>query len=63
MNRNDDLFKAACWAIEGGHDLTSLEILIGSVKGRDEFTREEFERTIESARRKVASGGYTIIGT
>lgn len=62
MNRNDDLFKAACWAIESGTDLEPLSVLIGSVKGRDEFTREEFERTIESARRQVASGGYTISG-
>lgn len=63
MNRNDDLFKAACWAIESGTDIEPLSVLIGSVKGRDEFTREEFERTIESARRKVASSGYIIIGT
>lgn len=63
MNRNDDLFKAACWAIESGTDIEPLSVLIGSVKGRDEFTREEFERTIESARRKVASSGYIINGT
>lgn len=63
MNRNDDLFKAACWAIESGRAIEPLSVLIGSVKGRDEFTREEFERTIESARRKVASSGYIINGT
>lgn len=63
MNRNDDLFKAACWAIESGREIEPLSALIGSVKGRDEFTREEFERTIESARRKVANSGYIINGT
>ncbi|MTB64100.1 hypothetical protein GGG87_03670 [Streptococcus sp. zg-86] len=60
MNRNDDLFKAACWAFENGHPIDNLMIIIGTVKGRDTFTREEFERTVESARRKVS---YVTFGT
>lgn len=54
MNRNDDLFKAACWAFENGHSIDALTAIIGTVKGRDVFTREEFEQTVESARRKVS---------
>lgn len=60
MNRNDDLFKAACWAFENGHPIENLVTIIGTVKGRDVFTREEFERTIESARNIVS---YVTIGT
>lgn len=60
MNRNDDLFKASCWAIENNQSLADLMVIIGSVKGRDVFTQEEFERTIESARRKV---NYVTIRT
>ncbi|MGV3311296.1 bifunctional DNA primase/polymerase [Streptococcus suis] len=60
MNRNDDLFKASCWAIENNQSLAGLMVIVGTVKGRDVFTQEEFERTIESARRKV---NYVTIGT
>ena len=52
-NRNDDLFKGACWAFENDIDIDDLTSIIGTVKGRDIFTREEFELTIESAKRKV----------
>lgn len=54
MNRNDDLFKAACWAFENDYGIDDLTAIVGTIKGRDVFTREEFERTIESARRKVS---------
>lgn len=60
MNRNDDLFKAACWAFENTYDISDLEAIIGTIKGRDVFTREEFERTVESAKRKVS---YVTFGT
>ena len=60
MNRNDDLFKASCWAIENNQSIADLMVIIGSVKGRDVFTQEEFERTIESARRRV---NYVTIRT
>ena len=60
MNRNDDLFKASCWAIENNQSLADLMVIIGTTKGRDVFTQEEFERTIESARRKV---NYVTIRT
>ncbi|WP_069989817.1 bifunctional DNA primase/polymerase [Streptococcus agalactiae] len=59
-NRNDDLFKGACWAFENGIDIDDLTSIIGTVKGRDVFTREEFELTIESAKRKVS---YVTIRT
>ncbi|CAM3250934.1 hypothetical protein GHI93_11410 [Lactococcus hircilactis] len=52
-NRNDDLFKAACWAFENNQDVSELYSIVGTIKGRDVFTPEEFERTVESARRKV----------
>ncbi|OVE43447.1 hypothetical protein CUGBS00_03175, partial [Streptococcus agalactiae] len=42
-NRNDDLFKGACWAFENGIDIDDLTSIIGTVKGKDVFTREEFE--------------------
>ena len=54
-NRNDDLFKGACWAFENDIDIDDLTSIIGTVKGRDIFTREEFELTIESAKRKVGT--------
>lgn len=54
-NRNDDLFKGACWAFENDIDIDDLMSIIGTVKGRDVFTREEFELTIESAKRKVGT--------
>lgn len=54
-NRNDDLFKGACWAFENDIDIDDLTSIIGTVKGRDVFTREEFELTIESAKRKVGT--------
>lgn len=54
-NRNDDLFKGACWAFENDIDIDDLSSIIGTVKGRDVFTREEFELTIESAKRKVGT--------
>lgn len=54
-NRNDDLFKGACWAFENDIDIDDLMSIIGTVKGRDVFTREEFEQTIESAKRKVGT--------
>ncbi|EGE54631.1 replication protein [Streptococcus phage Javan411] len=54
-NRNDDLFKGACWAFENDIDIDDLSSVIGTVKGRDVFTREEFELTIESAKRKVGT--------
>ena len=54
-NRNDDLFKGACWAFENDIDIDDLTSIIGTVKGRDVFTREEFEQTIESAKRKVGT--------
>lgn len=60
INRNDDLFKASCWAIENNQSLADLMVIIGTTKGRDVFTQEEFERTIESARRKV---NYVTIRT
>lgn len=60
VNRNDDLFKAACWAFENNHSIEDLMSIIGTVKGRDVFTREEFERTIESARRRV---NFVTFGT
>lgn len=53
-NRNDDLFKGACWALENGYDLSPLYNVVGSIKGNDEFTISEFNLTIESARRKVS---------
>lgn len=53
MNRNDDLFKAACWAFENNQDISDLYSIVGTIKGRDVFTPEEFERTVESARKKV----------
>ncbi len=53
INRNDDLFKAACWAFENNQDISDLYSIVGTIKGRDVFTPEEFERTIESARKKV----------
>lgn len=53
VNRNDDLFKAACWAFENNQDISDLYAIVGMIKGRDVFTPEEFERTVESARRKV----------
>ncbi|MGV3027897.1 bifunctional DNA primase/polymerase [Streptococcus hyovaginalis] len=53
INRNDDLFKAACWAFERDQVIDDLSVIVGTVKGRDVFTLEEFERTIESARRTV----------
>ena len=54
-NRNDDLFKGACWAFENDIDIEDLTSIIGTVKGKDIFTREEFEQTIESAKRKVGT--------
>lgn len=53
VNRNDDLFKAACWAFENNQDISDLYSIVGTIKGSDVFTPEEFERTIESARRKA----------
>lgn len=53
INRNDDLFKAACWAFERDQSIDDLLAIVGTIKGRDVFTLEEFERTIESARRTV----------
>lgn len=59
-SRNADLFKAACWAFENGHDISPLRNVIGSVKNGDEFTETEYLITMESARRKVT---YVNVGT
>lgn len=53
LNRNDDLFKAACWAFENNRDVSDLYAIVGTIKGNDVFTPEEWERTVESARKKV----------
>ncbi|SFL49724.1 bifunctional DNA primase/polymerase [Lactococcus garvieae] len=53
LNRNDDLFKAACWAFENNQNVGDLYAIVGTIKGNDVFTLEEWERTIESARKKV----------
>jgi hypothetical protein len=57
-NRNDDLFKGAAWAIERGKDIDALRVIIGTVKGNDVFTEEEFMNTINSAMETTGGQKY-----
>ena len=50
--RNNDLYLAVGYAKACSVDIEPLKVLIGSTKGRDEFTEEEFYRTVESAMRE-----------
>lgn len=48
--RNNDLFLAVSYAKSCGVSIEPLTVLIGTVKNGDEFTEEEFYRTVESAK-------------
>jgi hypothetical protein len=48
-DRNNDLYLAVSYCKACDVDIEPLKTLIGTVKGNDEFTAEEFNRTVESA--------------
>lgn len=47
--RNDDLYKAASYAIQCNVDLEPLRVLIGDNKNGDVFTESSWEATVRSA--------------
>ena len=49
FNRNEDLFKACSYARACNVSIDPLKVLIGDVKGHDEFTESEFYATVKSA--------------
>lgn len=48
-DRNNDLYLAATYAKQYNIDLEPLKVLIGDIKGGDEFTESEWTATVESA--------------
>lgn len=48
-SRNNDLFMAVSYAKVKNISIEPLKVLIGTVKGSDEFTEEEFYKTVQSA--------------
>lgn len=48
-SRNNDLFMAVSYAKVKSISIEPLKVLIGTVKGSDEFTEEEFYKTVQSA--------------